>query len=68
MFIFLSFFFIIPIQGQTSVDTTLVKNIVVDTSAIEQIYFNENFKDKYNDKPFIYEEKSPVIKVAGFLS
>ena len=56
----LLFFFIIPIQGQTSVDTTLVKNIVVDTSAIEQIYFNENFKDKYNDKPFIYEEKSPV--------
>ena len=56
----LLFFFIIPIQGQTSVDTTLVKNIVVDTSAIEQIYFNKNFKDKYNDKPFIYEEKSPV--------
>lgn len=56
----LLFFFIIPIQGQTSVDTTLVKNIVVDTSAIEQIYFNENFKEKYNDKPFIYEEKSPV--------
>ena len=56
----LLFFFIIPIQGQTSVDTTLVKNILVDTSAIEQIYFNENFKDKYNDKPFIYEEKSPV--------
>lgn len=56
----LLFFFIIPIQGQTSVDTTLVKNTLVDTSAIEQIYFNENFKDKYNDKPFIYEEKSPV--------
>lgn len=68
-FIFL-LFFIIPLQGQTSVDTTVVKNdriipavIAADTTLIEQIHFKENFKEKYKDKAFVYEEKSPAKSV-----
>ncbi|WP_432670134.1 DUF4129 domain-containing protein [Flavobacterium sp. SM2513] len=56
-------FFIVPLQGQNVVVSEVAKNstkIAIDTAAVQQIHFVENFKEKYNDKPFIYEEKSPV--------
>lgn len=34
--------------------------ITVDTSSIERVKFSKNFKKKYNDPSFIYEEKAPV--------
>ena len=60
-------FFIVPFRGQTVADSTTVATvsntsheIVIDTAAIDKVTFTANFKEKYQDKPFIYEEKAPI--------
>jgi hypothetical protein len=56
-------FFIIPLWSQTSVVSNTVQDsavISIDTSAIERVYFNKNFKEKYNEKAFTYKEQTPA--------
>jgi len=56
-------FFILPLWSQTTVVSASVKDslvIATDTTSIERVYFNENLKEKYNDKAFIYEEQTPA--------
>jgi hypothetical protein len=57
------FFCAIPIWSQTSDALEVATDsaqISIDTSGIEEIYFDKDFKEKYNDKSFVYEEKAPV--------
>lgn len=69
LFIFLLLIFI-PLWGQKPVDSIQVKEaapvsilILSDTSAIEQVHFENNLKEKYADKAFVYEEKAPIKSV-----
>jgi hypothetical protein len=62
--LFIVFFFsIIPIWGQPSEALILASDsakISIDTSAVEEVYFDKNFKETYDDKSFVYEETAPV--------
>lgn len=55
------FLFIFPLQ-ETVVFAFAKDSVTVltDTSSVEKIHFDANFKEKYETKPFIYEEKAPV--------
>ena len=57
------FLYFIPIWSQTSDAMALNSDstkISIDTADVAKINFTKNFKEKYNDKAFIYEEKAPV--------
>ena len=42
--------------GQTTIDST---EMAKDTVLIQEVHFDENFKEKYTDKDFIYKELPP---------
>ncbi len=50
----------IPLQGQNALVVKDSVAVSIDTSAVSEVNFDENFKEKYNDKSFIYEQKAPV--------
>jgi hypothetical protein len=53
----------LPLWSQNAaldIDANKKATIVVDTSTIERVQFNENFKEKYKDPAFIYEKKAPL--------
>lgn len=57
----LLFLHLFPLQG--TVAFAFAKDslrVAIDTSSVKQIHFDTNFKEKYQEKPFIYEEKTPV--------
>ena len=57
------FLYFIPIWSQTSDEIEPISDstkVSIDTSDVAKMYFTKNFKEKYNDKEFIYEEKAPV--------
>lgn len=56
----LLFFFNFPSWGKASVPSKDSLRISVDTTAVSTVTFDQKFKEKYNDKSYIYEEKAPV--------
>lgn len=54
------FFFNFPSWGKASVPSKDSLRISVDTTAVSTVTFDKKFKEKYNDKSYIYEEKAPV--------
>ena len=56
-------FSILPICGATVIVPKIAKDsavIIIDSSDVEQVHFNKNFKENYNDNSFIYDEVAPV--------
>lgn len=60
-------FHLLSFWGQTPVDSISVQKtdsiqatILIDTSTVAIIPFAENFKEKYKDNSFVYEEKAPI--------
>jgi hypothetical protein len=62
LFILLLFYFS-PIWSQSSAALKIVADstqVSVATSTVKAVYFDKNFKEKYADNSFIYEEQAPV--------
>lgn len=53
-------FFIGPVWCQAPVVAKDAAPVFIDTTTVTQVTFTKDFKEKYDDKSFIYEEKSPA--------
>lgn len=61
--LFFILFSILPIWGSTVIVPTILKDsaaVLIDSSDVEQVHFNKNFKENYDDNSFIYDEVAPV--------